>query len=69
MTENANALSLATNFSIVPFKLFLTVPAVSLPGLYFRALQSLLINTNDAAHTQNWQKYVILHLMQSADQS
>ena len=30
---NENALSLATNFSIVPLKLLLTVPSVSVPGL------------------------------------
>ena len=28
-----NALSLAANLSVVPLKLFLTVPAVSVPGL------------------------------------
>ena len=35
MTEpiKKNAFSLAANLSIVPFKLFLTVPAVSVPGL------------------------------------
>ena len=30
---NENALSLETNISIVPLKLFLTIPAVSIPGL------------------------------------
>ena len=30
---NENAMSLATNLSIAPLKLLLTVPAVSVPGL------------------------------------
>ena len=32
---NENALSFATNLSIVPLRLLLTVPAVSVPGLIF----------------------------------
>ena len=30
---NENALSLTTNLSVIPLKLFLTVPDVSVPGL------------------------------------
>ena len=33
MLLNENVLSFATNLSIVPLKLFLTFPAVSVPGL------------------------------------
>ena len=54
---NENALSLVTNLSIVPLKLLLTVPAVSVPGL-------ILCIT---AHIPTWQKIYNLHLMQSTD--
>ena len=46
-----NALSLATNFPIVPLKLFLTVSAMKVLNLVLRIAKFI----SAAAHTQTWQ--------------
>ena len=61
---NEKVLSLATNLSMVPLKLFLIVPTVSVPGLILCIAK---MNVSDAAHTQTWQKIYNLHLMQGTD--
>ena len=51
---------------MVLLKLFLTVPAVSVPGLVL-CIEKLIDGVSDAPHTQTWQKKYNLHLMQSTD--
>ena len=64
---NQNALSLATFLSIAPFKLFLTVLAVIVPGLVLCVANFIDKCKWCCAYTDLEKNIYNLHLMQSTD--
>ena len=56
---NENAWPFAINLLVVPLKLFLILPDVSVPGFILR-IAKILMSISGAAHTldKNWIRYI-----------